>query len=51
MSAKSETLLRIASKFTKELDEETKDKIAWYLLGKEEERAKWEKKFKELQTA
>ncbi len=50
MSEKKETLLRIATKFA-QLDEETKDKLAWYMLGKEEERAKWEKKFKELQTA
>ena len=40
---KSEILERVAGKFT-QLDEETKDKVAWYMLGKEEERAKWEKK-------
>lgn len=44
---KKELIERTADKFTK-LDEETKEKIAWYMLGKEEERAKWEKK---LQSA
>lgn len=44
---KIEILERVNEKFT-QLDEETKDKVAWYMLGKEEERAKWEKK---LQTA
>ncbi|WFR55394.1 hypothetical protein QA584_17485 [Anaerocolumna sp. AGMB13025] len=44
---KIEILERVTEKFI-QLDEETKDKVAWYMLGKEEERAKWEKK---LQTA
>lgn len=40
---KQETVEKIATKFT-ELPEDMKDKIAWYILGKEEERAKWEKR-------
>lgn len=40
---KKEAIKRTAEKFIR-LDEEMKDKIAWYMLGKEEERAKWEKK-------
>lgn len=40
---KKEIIERAAEKFV-QLDEEMKDKIAWYMLGKEEERAKWEKK-------
>ena len=50
METKKEILARTAMKFT-ELDEDVKNNIAWYMLGKEEERAKWEKRFKELQTA
>lgn len=44
---REEMLMSSAVKFT-ELDEDMKDKIAWYLLGKKEERAKQEAKEKQL---
>jgi len=38
---KNELIERVATKFC-QLDENMKEKIAWYMLGREEERAKWE---------
>lgn len=38
---KSDILLRAATNFT-QLDEDMQDKIAWYMLGRQEEREKWE---------
>lgn len=34
-------VLRMATDFT-ELDDDTKDNFAWYLLGRQEERTRWE---------
>lgn len=39
---KKEAMERVAEKFTY-FDPEMKDKMAWYILGRQEERAKWEK--------
>ena len=41
MESKHEILERVATNFT-QLDEEMKEKIAWYMLGRQEEREKWE---------
>lgn len=44
MNAEKKAIVeRISTKFT-QLDEDMKDKIAWYILGREEERAKQEQK-------
>lgn len=40
--SKEEKALNMAKNFT-ELSADMKEKIAWYLLGKQEEREKWEK--------
>lgn len=42
-SKKEKTLEILAEKFIS-LDPELKDKITWYIIGRQEEKAKWEKK-------
>jgi len=40
---RKEKVERVATEFT-ELPEEMKDKVAWYILGMQEEREKWIKR-------